>query len=140
MPANYTDIEKALIAAVLAVDNTTPIGYPNNELADEDKGNGLWLQLHNMRAQSAPVTLGDNGEDNHPGFLQIDINYPQNKGSKQVLEKADIFAAFFTAGKSLLYNTQVVKVLSCSLSPGRYVGGYYRISLTINYYARATRI
>lgn len=140
MAANYTEIEKALIAAVLSVDNTTPMGYPNEELPDDDKGDGLWLQLHNMRGQSEPATLGDAGEDNHPGFLQIDINYPQNKGSKQVLAKGDSFAAFFTAGKSLSYNTQEVKVLSSSLSPGRYVGGYYRVSLTVNYYARTTRV
>lgn len=140
MAANYTDIEKALIAAVLSVDNTTPIGYPNRPLPDADKpADGLWLQLSNMRAQSSPVTLGDVGEDNHPGFLQIDCNYPQNKGSKQVLAKADEFAAFFTAGRSLSYNAQAVKVLSCSVGPGRDVGGYYRVSVTVNYYARTTR-
>lgn len=137
MASNYITIEKALIKAVRQVDNTTPMGYPNDEL--EDKPDGLWLQLHNLRSTSVPVTLGDVGEDNHPGLLQIDINYPQNKGSKQVLLKADEFASFFTAGKSLSYNAQEVKVLSSSLSPGRYVGGYYRVSLTVNYYARTTR-
>lgn len=137
MASNYINIEKALIKAVRQVDNTTPMGYPNDEL--EDKPDGLWLQLHNLRSTSVPVTLGDVGEDNHPGLLQIDINYPQNKGSKQVLLKADEFASFFTAGKSLSYNAQEVKVLSSSLSPGRYVGGYYRVSLTVNYYARTTR-
>ena len=137
MAANYTDIEKALIGAVRSADATTPRGYPNEEL--EDKPDGLWLQIHNMRSESTPVTLGDAGEDNHPGFLQIDINYPQNKGSKEVLAKADTIAAFFTAGKSLSYNSQEVKVLSCSVTPGRYVGGYYRVSVTVNYYARTTR-
>lgn len=137
MGANYTGIESNLIKAVEAVDSVTPMGYPDNELAD--KPDGLWLQLHNMRAPSTPVTLGDKGEDNHPGFLQIDINSPQNKGTKVVLAKADELAQFFTAGKLLLYNAQTVKVLSCSLSAGRYVGGYYRISLTINYYARTQR-
>jgi hypothetical protein len=137
MPANYTDIEKALIAAVDDVDNTTPRGYPNNPL--EDLPDGLWLQLHNLRADSSPATLGDLGEDNHPGILQIDVNYPVNKGSKQDLAKADELAAYFTAGKTLTYSSQEVKVVSCSLGPGRYVGGYYRVSLSVNYYARTTR-
>lgn len=137
MPANYTDIEKALIAGVRTVDAVTPIAYPNNEL--ETKPDGLWLQLHNMRSESAPATLGDAGEDNHPGFLQIDINYPSNKGAKEVLSKADELAAYFVAGRALLYSAQIVKVLSCSLTQGRYVGGYYRVSLTVTYYARTTR-
>ena len=137
MPANYTDIEKALINAVKSVDAVTPCGHPNDEL--EDKPDGLWLQLHNMRSESTPVTLGDKGEDNHPGFLQIDINFPQNRGSKDVLVKADEFAAFFTAGSVLSYNSQKVIVLSSSVSPGRYVGGYYRTSITVNYFARTTR-
>lgn len=139
MAANYTEIEKALVAAVNTVDASTPRGYPNKPLPDDDKPDGLWLQLHNMRSESTPVTLGDAGEDNHPGFLQVDINYPQNKGSKQVLAKADTIAAFFTAGKTLSYNAQEVKVLLCSVGPGRDVGGYYRVSVTVNYYARTTR-
>lgn len=137
MPANFTAIEQALITAVQSVDNVTPCGMPGAELAEYP--DGLWLQLFNMRADSTPVTLGDAGEDNHAGFLQIDINYPKGQGTGDVLGKADEFASFFTAGKSLLYNTQEVKVISCSLSSGRYVGGYYRVSLTVNYYARTTR-
>jgi len=135
--ANYTDIEKALIKAVLLVDSVTPCGMPDSELPDLP--DGLWLQLHNMRAESNPVTLGDAGEDNHPGILQIDINYPKGKGTSYVLAEGDILASFFTAGKALSYNTQEVKVLGSTLSSGRYVGGYYRISLSINYYARTTR-
>ena len=138
MPANYTDIEKLLIDAAISVDAVTPMGYPNNLL--KDPPDGLWLQLHNIRGESSPATLGDAGEDNHPGLFQIDINYPQNNGSGVVLAKADEFAAFFTSGKSLLYNTQTVKVLSSTLDPARYVGGYYRLSFTVKYYARTIRI
>lgn len=137
MPTNYLDIERALIAAAKAVDNTTPMGHPNDPL--EDPGPGLWLQLHNLRVESSPVTLGDFGEDNHPGILQIDINYPQNKGAGVPLQKADEFASYFKAGLRIESNGQQVIVLSSSLSPSRYVGGYYRISVDVNYYSRTTR-
>ena len=139
MPSNYSDIEKALVAAAISVDGITPTGYPNVELTDSEKGGGLWIQLHNMRSESVPATLGDAGEDDHRGFLQIDINYPQHKGSGPALSKADEFSSFFVAGKALMYNSQEVRVLSSSLSSGRYVGGYYRLSLTVNYYARTAR-
>ena len=139
MASNYIDIEKALIAALKVVDAVTPRSFPNSEIKEEDKPDGLWLQLNNLRVESRPVTLGNRGEDNHPGLFQIDINYPANRGTKDILLKADEIISYFTAGKSLLYNTQEVKVLSTTLDPGRYVGGYYRVSVTINYYARTQR-
>jgi hypothetical protein len=135
--ANYLDIEIALVKAAEAVDSVTPMGKPGFELSDTP--DGLWIQLHNVRVQTLPATLGDKGEDNNSGFLQIDFNYPKGKGTGIILQKADEFANYFTAGKALLYNAQEVKVVSTSLSSGRYVGGYYRLSLTITYYARTTR-
>lgn len=137
MATNYLDIERALVTAAKAVDNVTPMGHPNDPL--EVTGQGLWLQLHNLRVESNPVTLGDFGEDNHPGILQIDINYPQNKGAGIPLQKADEFASYFKAGLRIESNGQQVTVLSSSLSPSRYVGGYYRISVDVKYYSRTTR-
>jgi len=137
--SNYLDIEKALITAYKAVGTLVPTGYPGAELEDGDKPDGLWCHVHNVRSESTPVTLGDQGEDNHPGFMQIDINYPKGKGSGDLLVKADEIALAFPSGRALTYNGQEVKVLSTTLGPGRYVGGYYRISLTINYYARTQR-
>ena len=139
MGANFYGAERTLIYAVSRVDAVLPRSYPNRPLPDQNKPDGLWLNLYNFRGATEPVTLGDAGEDENNGFFQIDLNYPQNKGSKEILEKADEFARFFTAGKSLSFNDQKVKILSTSLSPGREVGGYYRVSLTINYYTRTMR-
>lgn len=137
--SNYLNIEKALIQAYNTVGTLVPTGYPGKELEEADKPDGLWAHVHNVRAESDPVTLGDAGEDNHPGFMQIDLNYPKGKGSGDLLVKADELATAFPSGRTLTYNGQEVKVLSTSLGPGRYVGGYYRISLTVNYYARTVR-
>lgn len=137
MASNFTDIEIALIQAVETLDAATPKGYPNKQL--KDPPNSLWLAMHNMRANSRPVTLGDAGEDNHDGIFQIDINVPESEGSGNATNKADVFASFFTAGRALVYNGQNVRVISSSLSPGRYVGGYYRLSLNVRYYARTVR-
>lgn len=138
MAANYSDIQKALVAAYLSADNTTPTAFPNSELSDTQK-TGLWANFHNVRAESSPITLGDKGRDNHPGFLQIDLNYPRNKGDGPLLQKADELLSFFTAGKAFTYNAQKVTVRSTSLSPGRNVGGFYRVSVTVVYYARTER-
>ena len=139
MADNYLDIEKALIAAYRAVDSITPCGYPNAPLADSDKPDGLWVQLHNLRAASNPVTIGYTGEDDHPGFMQVDFNYPENRGTGAIYAKADILATAFPAGRSIENNGQYVHIWKTSLSHGRVVGGYYRVNLDIYYYARTTR-
>jgi len=137
--SRYLDIEKALIQAYTVLPDNPPTSYPASNLNDADRPNALWVQLTNVRGDSGPVTLGAAGEDNHNGFLQIDINAPRDSGTAVALEKADFYASSFTSGTRLVYNGQEVIVLSTSLSSGRIVGGYYRLSLTINYYARTTR-
>lgn len=139
MSTKFLDIEKALIAGYQAVGTLVPTGYPGFELTDSDKPDGLWCNIHNVRTISEPVTLGDAGEDNHSGFMQIDINYPVNRGAGEVLIKADELASAFPSGTVLSYNSQNVIVASTTLSPGRYIGGYYRVSLTVNYYSRTFR-
>lgn len=140
MATHYIDIEKALIQAFRATNlEETPTSYPDVVLSEDQKPDGLWFALHNMRSESTPVTLGDKGEDNHPGFLQIDINYPDGKGSSFVLTEAGRIAAEFPSGRTLIYNSQKVRITSSSLSPGRLVGGYYQVVLTIYYYSRSTR-
>lgn len=138
MASKYKAIELTVINAVKEISGTTPIAFPNKELPVESK-EGMWLQVSNVRGESQPVTLGSDGEDNHPAFIQIDINYPKGKGSGLVLDKADEFLSYFTAGKTLTYNSQWIKVTSTSLSGDRYVGGFYRVSVTIYYYARTKR-
>ena len=138
MTTRYLDIEKALLNSIKTIAPDLRRGLPNKNLKNKPD-NQVWLQTHNLRSQSFPVTLGDQGEDHHPGIFQIDLNVLSGTGTGIVLEKADAIASFFTAGKIFVYNTQKVRVLSTSLGPGRYVGGYYRVSLDINYYSRTFR-
>lgn len=137
---SFFNIEAALINAYLAVDSTTPTGFPNKPLPQEDKPeSGLWAEVHNLPAISTVATLGNQGEDNNPGVLQIDLNYPRDKGTGVLLQKADELGSAFPAGTKLTYNGQVVTITSCSLAPIRYLGGDARISLSLTYYARTFR-
>ncbi len=139
MATDYTNIERALIQAVLVADTVTPKQMPGTLLTGNDKPDGLWLGIYNIRGQSKPVTLGSEGEDNHPGVFQIDVNYPKDRGVGVVLSKVDELGSFFYAGRTITANGQSVMVRSCSLGPGRYVDGYYRTSLSVYYYARTAR-
>ena len=137
--SEYYRIEKALISVFDQIKGSMPAGYPGAELDADQLPDDLWAQVNNVRVASDVVTLGDSGEDNHTGFFQIDLNYPKGRGTKAVLEKADEIASSVPAGTLIDFGGQKVKILSTELSPGRYVGGYYRVSLTINYYARTIR-
>lgn len=134
---NIFAIFKALTDAFDLLKGSVPTGYPNSDLTD--KGSGMWFQVFVTPGPSSPVTLGEGGEDDNPGFMQIDINFPKGKGDGAVLEKADDLLTAFPAGRVLTYNGQDVHIKGSSVTPPRYVGGYYRVSLTINYYARTTR-
>lgn len=123
----------------LAVANSWPAGYPGDDIADDDKGEGIWVQGNILPGQSTPVTVGNYGEDDNPGIYQIDINRPVKNLLKEQMEAVDIIAEYFTAGKIITYNTTKVRIRSSSLSPGRYVGGYYRVSVSVLYYVRTNR-
>lgn len=134
----YLEIETALINGVSALlPDGALISYPDSELTD--KGDGIWYALHNLRGQSSPVTMGNKGEDNHPGIFQIDVNAPKGSGSGMVLGEVDKLVPLLPAGKAFTANGQTVKLLGTSVSPGRTVGGYYRVSITLSYYSRSVR-
>lgn len=137
MAANYTGIELAIITSLETSLAGKAVEWPNFTL--QEKPDGLWLAVHNIRGDSDPATIGINGEDNHPGIVQIDFNVPNGKGTKALLEELDLIAALYTSGTDFTYSGQTARVLATSASPGRVVDGYYRVSLSITYYARTTR-
>lgn len=136
---SYFNIELALGKAIKDLNLPCPVGKFGIPLTDEEKGAGLWVQPHNMPASSLPVTCGYHGEDEHKGILQIDINFPIGQGSGKLLQMADQIRKNFQAGDTAEANGQVVKFVSCSLSPEMEFGGYQRRFLSVNYYARSVR-
>ena len=137
--SNYFGIEQSLIKMAKVAIGSTPTSFPDQDLTQAEKGEGLWLQVSNLRGVSEPVTMGDKGEDNHPGILQIDICYPRGKGAGFILKKADALALTLKAGHSFTHNEQRVTISATSLGGAREVGGYSKMSLSINYYSRTPR-
>lgn len=133
----YFPISKALQDAVLAGNYAAVVGRMNS--AVENPPSELWLQMFNLPASTDPVTVGEGGEDNYEGVLQIDISCPLNQGTGSITQKADEIAKDFAAGKVFTYNGTNVSIRGSSLSPGRVAGGFYKVSLSIRYYARHQR-
>lgn len=136
---SYFNIEMALAKKVQSLNLGCPTGKFGIPLTDDQKGNGLWVQPHNMTGQTTAVTCGYNGEDDYQGILQIDINYPIGQGSGKLLELADKIRKQFQAGDTMWFKGQWVKVRSCSLSPEIESGGFQKRYLSIVYYSRSVR-
>lgn len=137
MSADF-EIEKALVASVrtlgLPALAAAKIEEPNTSLEESAKGS-LWLKASIVRGETEPVTLGVNGEDNHNGFLQVDVNVPVNSGVGIVSNIAGSIKELYPAGRKI----GSVVVSRSSVSSGRIVGGWYRLSVTIYFYSRIAR-
>lgn len=137
MSADF-ELEKALVASVrtlgLPALATVKIEEPNTTLDEAAKGQ-LWLKASIVRGDTLPVTLGIDGDDDHNGFLQIDVNVPVNSGVGVVSSVAGDIKTLYPAGRKI---GQAV-VARSSVSSGRIVGGWYRLSVTIYFYSRIAR-
>lgn len=137
--SNYSYIELAITNAINETLSGFTVEWPGTQLADSSKPDGLWYKVSNLRGQSSPVTLGATGEDNHPGIIQIDINYPCNHGTIKLLNEADRIASLHPVGSYMTYSTVSLTIDGSTVSGVRDVGKYSRISLSLSYYARIAR-
>jgi len=116
-----------------------PIGIENASFPNKPTDGSPWAAVFILPNQPSVATLGYEGEDAHDGIVQIDLNYPLGKGEAAVRAKADQVASFFKAGRRLSYQGAYATVSSCGRSRGREVDGWYRVSMTITWFARIPR-
>lgn len=98
-----------------------------------------WAQVFFVPTSRYVATLGRHGQDRLDGFLQIDLNYPLNSGTAWIGAKAVAIGNVFTVGARFIYEGQEVIVSSCGRSQGRVVNNFYRVSITVMFYAHITR-
>lgn len=100
---------------------------------------GLWIGVSYLPTNPTPVSLGDNGEDELRGLVQLDVNVPTDTGEAAQLMALASLEEVFIPGVVFKYNSQSVKVLSAARSSGRLVGNDWRVSLSIYFSARYQR-
>ena len=105
---------------------TPPVGEP-------------WAAVFIIPNQPSVATLGDAGDDEHDGIVQIDLNYPTHQGTGLCLQKADFIRENYSAGKRFELEGQEIGITSCGRSSGRQIDGVYTISLTISWWAYTRR-
>lgn len=83
-------------------------------------------------------TLGDAGEDEATGILQIDLFHPLESGIGGALAMADTLRSVFKAG-GFEYSGQSVTIVSAGPGFSREENGWTRTTITINWNARIQR-
>lgn len=132
-----TNLRAALIQG--CVDS---VGLPTkfeNMPFDKPEGQSPWAAAYVLPSAVFVATLGHEGENDHNGLLQIDLNYPLLTGEADVMSKADELENFFQAGKRLVHAGVELTVQSCYRGSGREVDGWYRVSVTVTWDARVPR-
>lgn len=98
-----------------------------------------WAAVWFLPTQPVVATLGDGGDDRLDGIFQIDLYYPQNKGSGTAGAMADTIRNAFTAGHRLVYQGQEVVIVNCGRSQGRIENNCFKIVVSVSFYAYLTR-
>lgn len=98
-----------------------------------------WAAFFFLPSQPEVATLGTAGEDELNGLIQIDLNYPLHSGEKDVAAKFESIRALFRPGYSFAHEGQTVTIRSCGRSNGRVVNNYWRVSVSVFYYAYIIR-
>lgn len=132
-----SDIKKALAQKLQDLSLGIQLNYPNVKTKDPNKAPAGDVTF--IFNQPSVATLGEGGEDNHDGFVQILLKYPLGKGDKDIMGMADTIRNGLTAGTKCLYGSQQVTIQNCGVGIFDELDGKYVTPITINWYARTRR-
>jgi hypothetical protein len=99
----------------------------------------LWVNVSYMPGNPVAMTIGELGEDELRGVLQLDINVPSDSGEAEQLAALNTLEQYFIPGVRFVYDSQSVKIHSTARSNGRLVSNDWRVSLSIYFSARYQR-
>lgn len=98
-----------------------------------------WIGLTYIPNIPFVTTLGDGGEDEINGILQLDIYVPTGSGEKEALDIVDVLRSYFTAGRRISYSGQEVVIQNCGRSDGFISNNFFRIPVSVIWYSRLIR-
>lgn len=131
------NVQRALIGAVATQLASIPTAYENEKFTKPS--DAKWAEVFFLPNDPSVETLGADGEDRTDGLVQINMNYPVGTGGAAARNDFESIRAAFPAGARPAYNGQEAVILSCGRSSGRVVDGWYRVSITISWYALIPR-
>lgn len=142
MASPSANINGALVTgyrnAGIGIDVDAKTSYENVDFippADSSDWAAIWI----LPAPVAVDSLGAQGQDEHLGVFQIDLNTLWGTSTHNLDAYADIVQSYFVAGRRLTYNGQDVLVRSCSPSMKRKVDTWCRLSMSVYWQAWVNR-
>lgn len=98
-----------------------------------------WAAWFNLPASTDTSSLGVGGMDETVGVFQVDLNYPMNDGTGNILAAVQKLRDYFVAGRRLVYQTQCVHIERVTRNNLRPVDGWQQINVSIYYSANTIR-
>lgn len=135
----YTDIESLLAASVLASGFDLPVIFPNDNTVPKPEDGTGWLEVNYLYNDARPATMGMYGEDAFSGILQIDYNEALNRGTVGSRLFRDKVAGYYIAGLPLVMGVFKGWVTRCTITGGRQMNGFWRVTASIYWEGRASR-
>jgi hypothetical protein len=132
----YKALRAGFLAAIPAAANIT--AFENQ--AFEEKGKPVWYGFNHLPNAPDVATLGDAGQDEFTGFIQVDMNIALGRGREGVDAFIAAMRSHFKAGSRLIEAPVNVIVTRCGQSgAGRVVNDWFRVSVAVFYEARIAR-
>lgn len=114
------------------------IAWPNRNF--DPARRGLWASVFYVPNIPEGVTVGQRGQNQITGFLQIDLNAALDAGESVLLDWQRKAGIFFHGGRVFSYNAARVLVVSAGTGQGRTVDNFFRKSITVTFRARLKRV
>jgi len=132
------DINAALVQGLVASSLGLPIGHEGRDF-DPPAPDAPWCSWFNLPASTDPISIGVGGNDETTGIFQVDLNYPLNKGTADILAAVQALRDYFVSGRRLEYNGQCLHIRRVVRNNLRPVDGWQQINVSIYYDATTTR-
>lgn len=132
-------INAALVSGLTAAALGIPTANEGKDFPGKPAVTSPWAAWFNLPASTDVASLGVGGNDETVGVLQVDLNYPLNDGTANILAAVQKLRDYFVAGRRLVYQGQCVKVERVTRNNLRPVGGWQQINVSIFYSAHTVR-
>lgn len=133
----YGELSSGLIKAVAGLNCGLPIQYEAVKFANAKTA---FITMHQLPNETEMWTLGTVGCDRHSGILQLDINYPNNKGVDVIMAVVDQMNQYFYNGRVFAQTNINIRIDVMSIGPKLSIDGWIKQPVSIKYYAYADRI
>lgn len=132
-------INAALVQGLAAAALGIPTAAEGKDFTDKPGTNLPWAAWFNLPASTDVASNGVGGNDETTGIFQVDLNYPLNDGTANILNAVQKLRDYFVAGRRLVYQGQCVKVERVTRNNLRPVDGWQQINVSIYYIAQTVR-